>query len=415
MKLSRRQYYCRYFITMLVVSVLVIVSALTINSYFYHIELITRACVYALITVVMLMLSVVGLILVKYKSLKSFFKNYRLLLCVEENLKSIGAYVKREDKVFVELPRIRIRHNTIDITLKNLKIRDAIEKHLNSFSTALPEDYIVDDYYITQNNSTVVIKFEDLNAYQPEEYSLEDYVRIVKTLDKKTLYFDKKHTVNIDDYPHFLISGSSGSGKSYLANQLVMQGILKEWKVYILDMKRSYGLYKAFSEYYFEPEEILLSLGNIEKEMLARLKAMQPEFDKNPRIVAADAGYQPIMIVLEEFISLQSALDKKQKEELERVVKHISVLARQASIHLFVVMQSAGTENIQPTTRSNLTKVLLGNPQSNIMASTFGTGVDIPNLHGRMGKGEGLIQLDRITVIRVPKVTDIESFKDEVR
>ena len=78
-------------------------------------------------------------------------------------------------------------------------------------------------------------------------------------------------------------------------------------------------------------------------------------------------------------------------------------------------MQSAGTENIQPTTRSNLTKVLLGNPQSNIMASTFGTGVDIPNLHGRMGKGEGLIQLDRITVIRVPKVTDIESFKDEVR
>ena len=415
MKLSRRQYYFRYFITMMVVSVLLIVSALTINSYYYHIELITRACVYALITVVLLTLLVLGLILVKYRSLKSFIKIYRLLSCVEENLKSIGAYVKREDKVFAELPRIRIRSNTIEIALKNLRIREAIEKHLSSFSTALPEDYIVEDYYITQNNSTVVIKFEDLNAYRPEEYSLEEYVRKVKTLDKKTLYFDKKHTVDVDDYPHFIISGSSGSGKSYLVNELVMQGILKDWKVYILDMKRSYGLYKAFSECYFEPEDILLSLRNIEKEMLARLKAMQPEFDKNPRIVAADAGYQPIMVVLEEYISLQSALDKKQKEELERVVKHISVLARQASIHLFIVMQSAGTENIQATTRSNLTKVLMGNAQSNIVVSTFGTGVDVPNVHGKTGKGEGLIQLDRITVLRVPKVNDIESFKDEVR
>ena len=104
-------------------------------------------------------------------------------------------------------------------------------------------------------------------------------------------------------------------------------------------------------------------------------------------------------------------MDKKKKEELERIVKNISVLARQSSIHLMIVMQSAGTENIQATTRSNLTKVLLGNAQSNIMTATFGNGVDIPNVHSKMNKGEGLILLDRITMLRVPQIDNIENFK----
>lgn len=113
-------------------------------------------------------------------------------------------------------------------------------------------------------------------------------------------------------------------------------------------------------------------------------------------------------------VVLQASLDKKQKEELERVVKNLSVLARQSNIHLLIVMQSAGTENIQSTTRSNLTKVLLGNAQSNILTATFGNGVDVPNAHTKMNKGEGLIQLDRITILRVPKINDIENFKNVI-
>ena len=77
-------------------------------------------------------------------------------------------------------------------------------------------------------------------------------------------------------------------------------------------------------------------------------------------------------------------------------------------------MQSAGTENIQSTTRSNLTKILFGNPQSNIITATFGNGVDVPNVHSKMNKGEGLIQLDRITILRVPKINDIEDFKNVI-
>ncbi len=121
-----------------------------------------------------------------------------------------------------------------------------------------------------------------------------------------------------------------------------------------------------------------------------------------------------MLVVIEEYISLQVSLDKKQKEELERVVKNISVLARQSNIHMMIVLQSAGTENINSTTRSNLTKVLLGNAQSNILFATFGTGVDLPCVNTKLSKGQGLIALDRITILRVPKITDMENFKEVV-
>ena len=148
--------------------------------------------------------------------------------------------------------------------------------------------------------------------------------------------------------------------------------------------------------------------------MNLRMKKLQPELDKNPKTLAVDIGYKPMLVVIEEYISLQASLDKKQKEELERVVKNISVLARQSNIHMMIVLQSAGTENINSTTRSNLTKVLLGNAQSNILSARFGTGVDLPCVNTKLSKGQGLIALDRITILRVPMITDMENFKEVV-
>ncbi len=412
MIISRRKYYCEYFLTMMIVGVLLIVSALMINSYFYHNDLINRIILYAIITEIFLITTVITILIVKYKSVRNLVRYFRLLSYTEKNLISIGAYTKRNDRVFVKLPRIRITQDKIIISLNTLKIRDVLEKHLNSFSTAIPEQFIVEDYYITQNNAEVVIKYADLKNFQPEQYTITEYVDLTKQIDDLSLYLDKKHIVRLTDYPHLLISGSSGSGKTYLANQIVVQGIVKEWQVVILDVKRSYGLYKKYTEYYYEPDDILKKLLEIESEMRSRLKTLELALDNNPRALAVDIGYKPILVLIEEYISLQSALDKKKREELERVVKSISVLSRQASIHLLMVMQSAGTENINATTRSNLSKILLGNAQSNILASTFGTGVDMPSIHSRIEKGEGLIQLDRITILRVPQVDDLESFND---
>lgn len=414
MIISKRKYYCNYFIAMLVVGVLIFLSAPIANKYLFHIKLINDICRYAIITEVIIIVTVNIINILKNRGIKNYISNRQLLSYIENNLISVGAYIKHENKVFVELPKIKIKKGIIKISLKNLRIRTIIERYLDSFSTALPDRYIVEDYYISQNNAEVIIIYEDMKIYKPEQYSLSDYVSKIKSMDLLFLYFDKKHIVSLRDYPHFLISGGSGSGKSYLANQIVIQAIIKGYEVVILDLKRSYGLYRNFADYVYELDDIVEKMTSVESQMAQRMQQLQPELDKNPNVLAVDVGFKPMLVVIEEYISLISSLDKKQKEEVERIVKNLSVLARQSNIHIMIVMQAAGTENINATTRSNLTKILLGNAQSNILTATFGTGVDIPNTKSKMSKGEGLIQLDRITMLRVPKIDDIENFKEVI-
>lgn len=414
MIVSKRQYYCNYLLTMAIMGVLIFIGAPIANYYYLHIHMIDVVCRYALIGELSILAFAFLIAVILNRGLKNYVSNLILRSSIENNLIAIGAYNKTENKVFAELPRIKIKQGKVIIRLSNLKIRTVLERYLDSFSTALPDRFIVEDYYITQNNSEVIIIYEDIRNFRPEEYTLSEYKNKVLSLKPLELYFDRKHTVNVNDYPHFLISGSSGSGKSYFASELVIQAIIKGWEVVICDLKRSYGLYKDFATYRYEIEDILTELLSVESEMSERMEKLQPELDRNPRILAVDIGYKPKLVVIEEFISLQASLDKKKKEELERVVKNLSVLARQSNIHLMIVMQSAGTENINSTTRSNLTKVLLGNAQSNILTATFGNGADIANVHTKMNKGEGLIMLDRVTMLRVPKIDDIEDFKNQL-
>lgn len=414
MLISKRKYYRNFYIAMMVVSLLLFISGLIANNYLFHINVIGKICKYALIGEAVVIAMVIAVILLKYSGIKKYTAHALLLESVERNLMSVGAYIKKENKVYVELPKIKLKDGIIKIGLSNLKIRTIIERYLDTFSTALPDRYIVEDYYISQNNAEVIIIYEDIKTYKSEEYSLAEYKQKIESMNLLDLYFDRKHILNVNDYPHFLISGSTGSGKSYFANELVIQAIIKGWQVVICDLKRSYGLYKGFTDYSYEIDDILVKLKSVETEMNLRMKKLQPELDKNPKTLAVDIGYKPMLVVIEEYISLQASLDKKQKEELECVVKNISVLARQSNIHMMIVLQSAGTENINSTTRSNLTKVLLGNAQSNILSATFGTGVDLPCVNTKLSKGQGLIALDRITILRVPMITDMENFKEVV-
>ena len=409
-RLTRRQYYRNVLVALYITGVLITVGAPVINHMFYHIDLVDVISIYALIIESIIAGLLITIPIVKNKGFRRLIRRRSITDRVEQNLLSIGAYEKREDRAYYNVPKTKVSDTEVQVDLRNVRIRAIIERYLDSFSTALPSKYIVEDYFITKDQMKLVIRYEDIQSYRPEQYSLDEYKKIISKQGQMNLYFDRKHIVNICDYPHFLISGSSGSGKSYLTQQLLLQAVWKNWKVVVLDLKRSYGLFKAFIDYAYEPDDILDKMHSVEAEMTQRMSKLEAELDKNPRILAADIGYQPILVILEEYISLQATLDKKGKEELERIVKNLSVLARQSSIHLMIVLQSAGTENIQATTRSNLTKVLLGKAQSNILTATFGNGVDLPRVSSEMKKGEGLIQLDRITTLRVPIVDGIEDF-----
>lgn len=413
MIVSRRQYFTDLLLAMIVVGGLIFVSTLIANYYVIHLEAVDILIEGLAISAITIASLIFVLTVISSGGLSGYINRRALRASIEKNLIAIGAYRQGNNTRYAILPRIRIKDTEIRIKLNDLRIRDRMEKYINSFSTALPKKFVVEDYYINPDNSEMVISYMDVKDFKHEEYSLTNYAKKVQDLGILELYFDKKHIINANDYPHWIISGCSGSGKTYFVQEIVMQSLFKGWDIVVIDIKRSYGLFKDHIDYVYEIDDVIDKLKDIEKEMQLRLADLQPKLDRNPRTLAVDVGYKPKLVLIEEYIALKSALDKKEREDLERIVKSISVLARQANIHIFLVMQSASVENVNASTRHNFSKVLFGNAQSNILISTFGTGIDLPSV-SHMEKGEGFIQTDRITVLRVPSIPDIDSFNSVI-
>ena len=412
--MSRRRYYYRLINAMMVVCALLIIGAHIANAYLLHFPILDTFCSRAIGTLLFIIVVWLTMIATINRGIIAWIRNTIIRKSVEDNLISIGAYRIIENKVFVVVPPIRVRDGIIKIKIKNLKIRKTVEQYLDSFNTALPQRFVVEEYYFSKDGNHLIIRYEDMKYYEAEIYCLEDYLKTISTCSLMELYIDRKHIINLEEYPHLLISGSSGTGKSVLTNQLIIQAISKEYEVVICDIKRTYGLYKPFAEYVYDKVDILDMLRSVEEEMYTRMQELENALDFNPTVTAVDIGLKPKLIVIEEYISLINSVDKKDKEEIERIVKNLSVLARQSGIHLIMVMQSAGTENINSTTRSNLTKILLGKAQSNILTATFGTGIHIPYSDVMYNRGEGLIQLDKVSILRVPLVKDIYNLNEVI-
>ena len=414
MKISKQKYCWCIIITLIVcMGVLLFIGAPVLNKTFFHSYKLEKINLYASVIYIngisiWLMVNVL-----LSNGLGNFLNRIKIHKAIEENLISIRAYEEVEDKIYVKTPKVKVTNDTIIITYTNINIREIIDRYIEIISTGLPNSFIVQEWYVSKDNNDLIIKYENLDRYEPEKYTLSDYKHMIEKMDMSDIYFDRKHIISLKDYPHWLISGMTGSGKSYLTQQLLLQCIFKGFEVVVLDMKRSEGMFKNYVNCYCcEPEEILHNLRAIETEMHFRIEELEATLNDNPRATATDIGYKPKLVVIEEYIALQTAMDKKQKAELEDIVKSISVMSRVADIHLVIVMQAAGTENIQASTRHNLTKVLLGSAQSNIYTATFGTGIEIPNVNVQKSRGEGLIQLDgKITILRVPEITDMENIK----
>ena len=221
MIVSRRKYYCNFLISIMVTGALILISAPIANRYLFHVPKINEICSIIMMFFTGIIINYAVITIIINHGIVNLVRKIVLISYIENNLISIGAYKKVENKNYVIMPKIVIKQNKIIIELKTLKIRTIIERYLNSFSTALPEKYVVENYYISQNGDKVIIEFEDLKKNKSESYSLQEYSKLINSIPSLSIYIDKKHIVNINDYPHFLISGCSGSGKSYLVNEIV--------------------------------------------------------------------------------------------------------------------------------------------------------------------------------------------------
>lgn len=209
-----------------------------------------------------------------------------------------------------------------------------------------------------------------------------------------------------------LISGASGSGKSYftyniwadiVSKYVVRDGKKYHAKAYVIDPKMS-DIYKhcSLSGY---PENMY---GSTVADAFKIIREFTEELEKRKKIYAdinefdktlLDLGYEPQILLVDEYPSLVAQMDSKQLKDWEAKLGNIARLSRQLSQGVILIMQQAGAgENGLPTSiREQLVnRVFLGNSESISQQSSemvFGQSKkDLPS--PLFAVGEGLMSID---------------------
>lgn len=404
--MTKRQNTRNACILMFVGSLVIPITGLLLHKYILHYELVKVISMFLFLIPVLVILGFTAYIFARHKSIRRYYRFCRLRQSIEKNLLSIKAYEEKEGVNYKILPKVKITEDRIIIDLTNIKIRKAIEQYTDTWSSGLWNNFVVEDTEISENATQFIIKYEDITMYKKEVYTTEEFKEIMRVITEPTeLYFSKKYIVDLNQLPHWIISGESGSGKSTLIEQIIAQSVIKNFETKVADIHRALSFYDELVDYYVEADEILNMLREVQSEMRERMNAIGEARERG--ITAIKLGYKPMLVLIEEFIDLKGLFGKNELKEFEEIILSLSVGARKAGIFLFISSQSVGTEVISASTRHNYSKILLGNAQSNILKSTFGDGLDIPKVSFK-DKGEGLICIDnKVRVLKCAYISDL--------
>lgn len=237
----------------------------------------------------------------------------------------------------------------------------------------------------------------------------------------------KKMSWNYAKYPGCIISGNSGSGKSYFLKTLysicsvIGKTVIVDPKVSDLArMSRTRAATKSVI-----PElnndtkgiggrfvaKVDQTLQNLETEMYKR----QEELFRKSKKVSTDyreLGYKPIFIFIDELAALMTGANKKVSQPLMDTLTRIAVLGRESGLYLILSLQSARAEFVPDIVRQQLSlKVLLGRINRQTAQFLFPELSSVPMIPlGGMGTGIATINGDPrfsgIEPIATPTITE---------
>lgn len=205
---------------------------------------------------------------------------------------------------------------------------------------------------------------------------------------------------------HILLCGMSGSGKSYLENQILAKLALAEMdtdtdaEIYCVDYKGEDALaYLRGSTRYFSYRETLQALEIVHGRLLARQSG-------------EDTSRNSVTLIWDEYMAQMLALiseDKKAAAMVMGKVSEILMLGRSLSIRLVISCQRPDALAFPAGSRLNYgIMVILGAAVRSIYEMLLPDFMD--ELKGRQfGRGEGvvLLQGSELHYIKVPMVRDV--------
>lgn len=201
--------------------------------------------------------------------------------------------------------------------------------------------------------------------------------------------------LNLDKYPHALVGGATGSGKSVVLRALLWQCILKGAQPYMIDFKGGIELsaFEEFGEMVYERPQALELLKELTKEMTLRLALFRDKGVKNLTEYNHKFPNDPLARIVLACDEVSEMLDKtglsgadaKIFKEIEAEMAKIARLGRAPGINMLMGTQRPDANVISGQIRNNLTikiagrvtdeyasKMILGNAKAAALGDILG-------------------------------------------
>ncbi|MCH5180726.1 MAG: hypothetical protein J1F32_05905 [Erysipelotrichales bacterium] len=175
-------------------------------------------------------------------------------------------------------------------------------------------------------------------------------------------------TATITKFPHMLVAGTSGSGKSVFVHAMILSLLMRytpnEVRFVIVDPKRvEFGLYRDMPHLLCpiisEPLEAKMALKKLQQEMERRYVLLEENYctdlsQYNEEMKEKGGEVLPyIVTIIDEYNDLVLAI-----KDIEKPIVSLGAKARAAGIHICIATQRPSTDVVTGTLKANLaTKV----------------------------------------------------------
>lgn len=183
-------------------------------------------------------------------------------------------------------------------------------------------------------------------------------------------------SVDLDIYPHILLGGSTGSGKTYLLKLMLMQLIQKNYKVYIADFKEGVDFTSIWKEkcgFVTNLNEVLEILDSICEELDKRKEVFGKLGCRNIMNYnkSLNQEMQRIIFVCDEVAELtdMTGATKEEKELIKKVQRRLNTIARLGrafGIHMILSTQRPSVDVVSGAIKNNIPARICGRAEKTL-------------------------------------------------
>ena len=177
-------------------------------------------------------------------------------------------------------------------------------------------------------------------------------------------------SISLNDYPHILIGGATGSGKTLLLKLLLMQCINKDYIVNIADFKGGVDFGRIWENHCTFVTDISNTTKKLD-EIIAELENRKKLYAKNGYKNISDYNkhelikHKRIIFACDELAELldTTGLSTKEKEPIRKIQNQLSSLARLGrafGIHLILATQRPDANIISGQIKNNISYKICG-------------------------------------------------------